>query len=670
VLIWVLGLLLLVWLWRSRGFDSVSGVLGVIGAVVALIPFLPAWLRLGPRPAGSTEKQVRGGALQFVLAVRLQWEEDAKRRRLDEVNDMPVRWEVRPDSSTEAARRLHLGRVGELDELITAFMADPQRLVVVGDPGAGKTAFCLRLALAMCERPTDMPVPVLLPIADWDPDINVNSWLERRISDDYPFLGNESLYGGTLVRSLLEQDRILPLLDGLDELPRDRQAEAVQSLRADLRAAQPFVLTCRSAEFAAVARGTRVFHGLAAVDLLPLENAAAAGYLEDAADGDFLVKWRTVTQELRSDPAGILAGTLTLPLNLFLAGIAYEPVDRDPAELLDIGRFGTREAIEEHLLDAFIPTVFRERPQAESSVDIPRPRAWRSADVAVWLRFLAGYLKDRGAQEFAWWRLTDVVPRGFAMAVSVVVGVAGCSALGVILFGIDRRPLLGIELGTVIGAIGGSVSSLIGADEPRRMVPRTLTRSDLSMRLLLRDLLIVAVAVVVGGVVAGILYGWVSGAAVGAVFGVGFGVVRRLSRPSEPRVAVNPADILRNDRTALLASALFGGLIGAVVGGFLLGVIGGGPNGVVSLPDRFLDALLGAGAGFLAGAGGLGMLVLSTSAWGRFTVARTWLALTGRAPWRLVTFLEDAHDRGVLRHSGPYYQFRHSLLQDRLIDQP
>lgn len=63
-------------------------------------------------------------------------------------------------------------------------------------------------------------------------------------------------------------------------------------------------------------------------------------------------------------------------------------------------------------------------------------------------------------------------------------------------------------------------------------------------------------------------------------------------------------------------------------------------------------------------AGGLGFL-LSLTAWGQWvTLARIWLPLTGRMPWRVMTFLEDAHRRGVLRQAGAFHQFRHAQLQD------
>ncbi|TXS35124.1 NACHT domain-containing protein [Streptomyces sp. uw30] len=61
---------------------------------------------------------------------------------------------------------------------------------------------------------------------------------------------------------------------------------------------------------------------------------------------------------------------------------------------------------------------------------------------------------------------------------------------------------------------------------------------------------------------------------------------------------------------------------------------------------------------------------LALSAWGRLLTVRVWFGITGRLPWRLLTFLKDAHARGVLRQTGALYQFRHLRLQERLSGQP
>ncbi|MYR55010.1 hypothetical protein GTY54_01690 [Streptomyces sp. SID625] len=45
------------------------------------------------------------------------------------------------------------------------------------------------------------------------------------------------------------------------------------------------------------------------------------------------------------------------------------------------------------------------------------------------------------------------------------------------------------------------------------------------------------------------------------------------------------------------------------------------------------------------------------------------LAFRERTPVRLMAFLEDAHQRNLLRVTGPVYQFRHARLQERLTQQ-
>lgn len=75
-------------------------------------------------------------------------------------------------------------------------------------------------------------------------------------------------------------------------------------------------------------------------------------------------------------------------------------------------------------------------------------------------------------------------------------------------------------------------------------------------------------------------------------------------------------------------------------------------------------AALVAGVG-CAVAGGPAATMMFT-AWAPYTVARVWLALRGKLPWRLMTFLSEAREAGVLHQSTSVYQFRHRLLRDQL----
>jgi hypothetical protein len=79
---------------------------------------------------------------------------------------------------------------------------------------------------------------------------------------------------------------------------------------------------------------------------------------------------------------------------------------------------------------------------------------------------------------------------------------------------------------------------------------------------------------------------------------------------------------------------------------------------------------VGVGAvGVLVGfASGIAVALLANprSSWLSYLAAHSYLAARGRMPWRLMRFLDDAHERGVLRRAGGLYQFRHARLQDHL----
>ena len=102
------------------------------------------------------------------------------------------------------------------------------------------------------------------------------------------------------------------------------------------------------------------------------------------------------------------------------------------------------------------------------------------------------------------------------------------------------------------------------------------------------------------------------------------------------------ASVLARDRRA------------AIVAGLVLTLMVGIPVAVIS--GRWIGIAAGAGMGMSFGA----------AAWPSYSVARIWLALWRRLPWRLMSFLADAHKRGVLRQAGAVYQFRHTELQHRL----
>jgi hypothetical protein len=135
------------------------------------------------------------------------------------------------------------------DDALEALGASP-RLVVLGEPGAGKTFSLWRLAARLARAaldgpspsdPRPPPIPILIPLGDWiAPDEPLETFIRRQLGDL-----------GELLDVLRAKGRLALLLDGLNELPtaqRADKAEQIRRLAADPRLAR-VVATCRERDF-------------------------------------------------------------------------------------------------------------------------------------------------------------------------------------------------------------------------------------------------------------------------------------------------------------------------------------------------------------------------------------------------------------------------------------
>ncbi|WP_284437959.1 NACHT domain-containing protein [Streptomyces sp. TUS-ST3] len=353
---------------------------------------------------------------RLAVAVRHEWEGEAEVRRLTEPYPLPVGWrDADPDLAETPGPHPHGGR-GEITGVLTA--GAPTRLLVLGDPGSGKTLFLVRLLLALIERRrTGEPVPVLFPLASWDPTaLDLRDWMERRLVQDHADLGGpapapyERL---TLARTLLDRRLILPVLDGFDELPAETAATALHRIARALPAGREMVLSSRPAEYRAALRPrTGVparLAGLAGIHLEPLDPADVAAYLLHDAGGPRAPaarRWTPAVRALRTDTP--VARALTSPLMVSLARTVYNPrpdeghaVLPDPADLVWLR---DRTAVEHHLLDSFVDAAYRPHPR--------RSRHWPTAQARLALGFLARHMERGldGAAEVAWWKLRHAVP--------------------------------------------------------------------------------------------------------------------------------------------------------------------------------------------------------------------------------------------------------------------
>jgi hypothetical protein len=155
----------------------------------------------------------------------------------------------------------------------------------------------------------------------------------------------------------------------------------------------------------------------------------------------------------------------------------------------------------------------------------------------------------------------------------------------------------------------------------------------------------------------------------GLAVGLGATVLVGLERvPGDLKSASSPSAVLRRDRstatTLALVTSIAAGLAIGVGQAFFEGNFGIPPS-VPRLHGLIFGFCIGPAVGFIFtfAISGYG------SVWPPWVITRALLAAQRLLPWRLMTFLEDAHERGALRQVGPVYQFRHLELQHRLADQ-
>ncbi len=646
---------------------------------------------------------------QLAAAVARQWTTEVEMRSLNRPEPVPLTWSStgRPVAAEatlppRAGERLMFS--GDLRDVVAKFrQVRSRQLVVLGDPGAGKSVLAMLFTLSLlADRRNGDPVPVLLPLASWNPHReHLRHWLATKLVENYPGLGNKAVYGADAATRLVSDRKIVPVLDGLDEIPPALHAAAIDALDRAVADGSPLVVTCRGMEYEqAVTHSGSLLARAAVVEIEPVEAEAAIGFLT-ARTRAGETRWQPVEEQLRRQTDSPLARALRTPLMVDLARTAYAQPETDPGELCDTDRFGGPELIEDHLLDAYLPTSYAHRPTPPAPHDRPiTPRTYDLPQAERWLGFLARRLQDQQTRDLAWWRLDRMMPRYVAglylgLPPALLFAATGWVAAG---------PIAGLIYGLSFGLAGWLAHTIGERPGPLRV---ELRFHRTTRRFLWRFLV---------GAVAGSLLalGWSLSLPIIALLAVVFGLAIAphvwLDTPIDAGTVTSPATVLRSDRTAALAYtlsfmvcmgpfwgiafaltnetrfvpilaghfdlvlALATGLASGLLGRFMLGTAGSIAYGLAGAVvggqvfPRATSATQAIIAGILFGLA-VGLAVCLTRAWGVFTMTRLWLAARGRLPLRFMDFLADAHRRGVLRQVGAAYQFRHVRLQDRLARQ-
>jgi formylglycine-generating enzyme required for sulfatase activity len=155
-----------------------------------------------------------------------------------------------------------------VDDLRTA-VAEHRRIILLGDPGSGKTTTLWRLAYDYAleaKADAQAPLPLLVPLRGYTDDGPFDAYLARHLGALAPHLATYRASG-----------RLILLLDGLNEMPQANYANRVDRIRdvLDRYPDEAVVVTCRALDY------VEKLEQLQKVEVSPLDETRIRDFLHN-----------------------------------------------------------------------------------------------------------------------------------------------------------------------------------------------------------------------------------------------------------------------------------------------------------------------------------------------------------------------------------------------------
>lgn len=524
-------------------------------------------------------------------------------------------WNVPPPSTRSSS-------TSNLDALLAPSHGS---LLVLGAPGSGKTTALLALASTLAAEARDdptAPAPVVLNLASFRPGAaDMTAWIVDEIVAKY------SLPRPAIQRWLSEEGVAL-LLDGLDELAPPHRAPCVEALNAFRAAhATPVVVTSREEEY--VSTGVKLCFGLAVRILPPSEEEV-----------DRILKSRGAPDRLASllhEEAARKRPQSPLMLSLMSADGASAPSATEDL---------ARDVYDRYVEHAFHGLPAEQKLRKTAALRVLARAMIRLNTSDLWLERMDSSWLSR-----PWEQRTS---RYLSIAAIVILQVL---CVGGVAEALDRPPRI-----TIAVTFSAVLAVLVLTRGYRRVKPMESLRW--SLRRAIRRLPIdLGLGLLIGGIV-GLVDNFAANAAMGVLGALSLTVISALE-PAERQARVRPNEgVLRSLRYGLWFSLLLPPVTSVIFAYGIFPKLATDPAG--SFGSSTLDHSLQVTLTLLA----FGIAILFMLQGGAAVIfhymVRLFLALRTPLPLRLVPFLDECTERGLLRRIGGGYIFLHRTLLEHL----
>ncbi|MFK7905966.1 MAG: NACHT domain-containing NTPase [Chitinophagales bacterium] len=354
-----------------------------------------------------------------------------------------------------------------IEGTLTQTLQKHRHLLIIGNPGAGKTTQILELAKEWLTKKVDEKLPIVFNLASWKPsDDRFHEWLEQALVSGYGF-------SKKLAQEAILTNQILPLLDGLDEVGKDLESEEEQqNIRNLCLQAIDDYLALLEVEYAVICSRRKEYSEIevnapvkAEVLVNPLTPEQIKATLKDSLTQKLSTKDENAANVLLQllEQNTVLEEVLCTP---FYYNIALEVFD---SRSLNQDLPTSKAELEEYLVEHFIEEKLR---------DTPNRKGFLKEKTLGYLGWIGGMMNREGKVIF---ELVSFQPRHLTKEsiANLTKGLMGSSIFGLLMYStfifILGNEILWISTllyGFLFFFIGSFVSSILGRVkiEPKEVI--------------------------------------------------------------------------------------------------------------------------------------------------------------------------------------------------------
>jgi hypothetical protein len=253
------------------------------------------------------------------------------------------------------------------DDIVAAFESSKRRMLIVGEPGSGKTIAAYSLIEYLDNTEGNERIPLLVNLSAWEAQDDFETFLVDYLCSSVGYEVHER----AVAIAFIDSARYNLILDGLDEIPlrlREHFSERLDEYVQGLRGEVGVVVTCRTQEYEEMLAAHPAGLGLVqAVEILPLTSEQLDSAFVELANRD--KDWDTFLSQRNLTAYKRVRHLLSNPLFLNLTAVGH----LRPRQLLDWTT--TEEELRDLVLDRYIDRTLANQRQYEPA-DARRYLAW------------------------------------------------------------------------------------------------------------------------------------------------------------------------------------------------------------------------------------------------------------------------------------------------------